>query len=361
MQKLVQIAVWIVVGLVLVMGLMLGLIWATTLHPANIQSEEVICPQNMPILKPGQLLKVLTFNVQYMAGKNYVFFYDLPNDTGPDERPSREDITQTLNEVARIIRDEDPDIILLQEVDDGAKRTDYQDQTAHLLDLLPEAYGCHTSAFYWQAAFVPHSRIRGAVGQKLTTISKYHIDGATRYQLPLSSLDPLTQLFYYKRAILETRLPVAGTRDFMALNTHLEVSTQGTDVKQAEITQIDVHLAQLNRSGQPWVLGGDFNLLPPGQYPRLRADQQNTYWSDTELAPLFSKYPVIPSLANLNSDEFAQWFTALPNDPTITQPDRTIDYIFFADEMTPLNAYVRQDDTLHISDHLPVIAVFELP
>lgn len=361
MRKFIKIATWIIIGLVIVGGLLLGLIWVTTFHPPGIQPEEVVCPENAAVLQPGQPLKVLTFNVQYMAGKNYVFFYDLPHDAGPDERPSPEDISQTLNEVARIIRDEDPDLILLQEVDDGAKRTDYQDQAARLLELLPEAYRCYTSTFYWQAAFVPHPHIRGAIGQKLTTISKYRIDEATHYQLPLSPLDPLTQLFYYKRAILEARLPVANAQDFMTLNTHLEVSTQGAKVKQAEITQIDTHLAQLNRSGYPWVLGGDFNLLPPGQHPRLRADLQDTYRPESELTPLFNKYPVIPSAANLNGDEYAQWFTVFPNDPTITQPDRTIDYIFFSEEMTLVKAFVRQHDTLHISDHLPLIAEFELP
>ena len=367
MRKFAKIIGRIIVGLVLVVGLLLGVIWAITFHPADIQSAEVVCTENAPILQPRQPLKVLTYNVQYMAGKNYVFFYDLPDDAGPDERPSPDNITQTLNEVARIIRDEDPDIILLQEVDDGSKRTDYQDQVARLLELLPEAYSCHTSAFYWQAAFVPHPRIRGAVGHKLTTISKYRIDQATRYQLPLSPVDPVTQLFFYKRAILEARLPLDGAedlmgeKDFVVLNTHLEVSTQGTHVKQAEIAQIDAHLAQLNRSGHPWVLGGDFNLLPPGQHHRLRADQQSTYRPDTELAPLFNKYPVIPTDANLNSDEYAQWFTAFPNNPSITHPDRTIDYIFFADEMTLENAFVRQHDTLNISDHLPVITEFELP
>jgi endonuclease/exonuclease/phosphatase family metal-dependent hydrolase len=361
MQKLIKIMIWIIFSSVLAAGLLLTLAWATTFHPDDIQAEEVVCPENAPVLQSGQPLKILTYNVQYMAGKNYVFFYDLPHDAGPDERPSPDDINQTLNEVARIIRNEDPDIILLQEVDDGAKRTDYQDQSARLLELLPDAYRCYASAFYWQAVFVPHPRIRGAMGHKLTTISKYRIDEATRYQLPLSPLDPLTQLFFYKRAILETRLTLDNAKDFVALNTHLEVSTQGTELKQAEIAQIDAHLTQLNQSGHLWVLGGDFNLLPPGQHHRLRADQQTTYRPNTELTPLFNKYPVVPGPADINSDNYAQWFTVFPNNPSITQPDRTIDYIFFAKEMGLVNAYVRQKDTLHISDHQPVVAEFELP
>jgi endonuclease/exonuclease/phosphatase (EEP) superfamily protein YafD len=49
------------------------------------------------------------------------------------------------------------------------------------------------------------------------------------------------------------------------------------------------------------------------------------------------------------------------NDPATTGPDRTLDYIFFADTMTMVNGYVRQADTLAISDHLPLVAEFKLP
>ncbi len=361
MQKIKKIVVWALTILVLIIGALAILIWATTFHPADVQPEAVVCNPNAPTLQPGQTLKVFTYNVQYMAGKNYVFFYDLPDFTGPDERPSTADIAHTVAEVARIIQAKDPDIILLQELDDGAKRTDYEDQLARLLDELPEAYACHTSAFYWQAAFVPHPRIRGAAGQKLAIISKYRLAQATRYQLPLTPADLLTQQFSEKRAILEARLPLAGGPDFVVLTTHLEVSHKGTAVKQQEIAQINERLAALNRAETPWLLGGDFNLLPPDQYKRLAEDQKWPFRAETELKMLFDNYQVVPSLTDINGTEYAQWFTMFPNDPRVTEPDRTIDYIFFADGLALNGATVRQDDTLQISDHLPLIAELKLP
>jgi endonuclease/exonuclease/phosphatase family metal-dependent hydrolase len=201
----------------------------------------------------------------------------------------------------------------------------------------------------------------GAVGQKLSIISKYRLEQAARYQLSPAPVDPLTQQFSEKRAILEARLPVESGPDFVVLNTHLEVSRQGTKVKQKEIAQIDERLLALNQAGYPWLLGGDFNLLPPGQYDRLPEDQQWHFRPETELKKLFDNYQVVPGQANLNSTEYAKWFTMFPNDPRITGPDRTVDHIFFADSLTLTKAYVRQKDTLHISDHLPVIAEFKLP
>jgi endonuclease/exonuclease/phosphatase family metal-dependent hydrolase len=350
------------VGLVIIGGLLALLVWGITFHPAKVQEEAVFCAANAPVLQPGQPLRVLTYNVQYMAGKNYLFFYDLPGNAGPDERPSAADIDTTLREVARIIEAENPDVVLLQEVDDGAARTDYQDQLARLLALLPqEDYRCHTAAFYWQAAFVPHPRIMGAIGQKLAIVSKYQIDRAARYQLPLAPADLLTQQFSPKQALLEARLPVESSQDFVLLTTHLEVANRGTEVMHQQVAAVAERLESLDREGYAWLIGGDFNLLPPGQYERLAEGQRSNFRAETELELLVERYPVIPDPAEVTGDNGSAWLTMFTNDPATSGPDRTVDYIFFADRLTLLDGYVRQHDTLAISDHLPLIAEFELP
>jgi len=131
----------------------------TAFNPAAIQPERVFRNGSEPLLEPGQKVKIMSWNVQYMAGKNYMFFYDLLDGSGPDRRPSAEDITSTLKEAALVIRRENPDIVMLQEVDDNARRTDYEDQLARLLELLPADFKFHASAFYWQSSFVPHPKI----------------------------------------------------------------------------------------------------------------------------------------------------------------------------------------------------------
>src|SRR5581483_9082468 len=122
MKQAIKWAAGIVAALLV---LLVTLVWLTTFHPATLQAAPVACAQATPMLQPGQSLKLMTWNVQFMAGKNYVFFSALPTGTAPDERPSRADITKTLGEVARVSRAERPDLVLLQEGDDGAARTDY--------------------------------------------------------------------------------------------------------------------------------------------------------------------------------------------------------------------------------------------
>lgn len=359
MKKLLRWAIG-VVGAVLV--LLVIAVWAITFHPAAMENAPVACGATAPLLQAGQTLKVMTWNVQFMAGKRYVFFSDVPDGNAPDERPVPDDITATLHEVARVISAERPDVILLQEVDDGAARTDYQDQLVRLGELLPSEYACRAEAFYWKAAYVPHPRIHGAVGMKLAIISRYQISGAIRHQLALMPGDPLTQQFNLKRAILEAHLPVAGGGEFVALDTHLDAFAQGSDTMNRQVAAVDTLLASLTRAGQPWAIGGDFNLLPSEQaYLRLPASHQSFYNPRSEIAPLYAHYQAAPSAAETSGAEAPRWYTYFANDPAIGQPDRTLDYLFAAPSVQVGAHYVRQRDTQAISDHMPVVANLRLP
>ncbi len=361
-MKLKKIIIRSLGSVTLIITLLAAIIWAITFHPAAVQAEPIVCADNPPTLHPNQSLKILSYNVQFMAGKNYVFFFDVPNYPNPDKYPSPADIDTTLNEVARIIQQENPDLILLQEINDGSSRTHYEDQLARLLPLLSSEYVCYTSAFFWKATFIPDPRIMGAEGWKQVIISKYKITVATRHQLALiTSDDFVTRQFKPKRALLEVRLPLRKDNELVVFNAHLSAFAQGDDTMQRQVAQVETMLRELSETNTPWIIGGDFNLLSPGQYEQLQDSQKIYYESETELEVFLNKYQGVPSLVDLNGPDYKQWFTYFPNDPTVSAPDRTIDYIFYSHEMSLTDSKVRQHDTLTISDHLPVMAEFKLP
>lgn len=342
---------------------LLAFLWFGTYHPANIEAMHVACPESAPKLKAEQSLKVLTWNVQSMSGKNYVFWSDLPDNNGPDEKPSPEDVTVTFNEVMRIIKDENPDIILFQELENGAERTGYEDQYARLLKLLPNEYKCSAAAFDWKAAYVPHPRIRGSVGWMVAIISKYQISSAERHQLVTAKKDWLTEQFSIKPAILAAHLPMENGGEFIAATLHFDVYVPNSNAKDLQVKQVKGLLSQWNKQNTPWILGGDFNLLPydDASYARLLNSHKPSYNSKSEIKPLFDSYQAVPSMEEITGTDFAKWLTRFPNDPAISAPDRTLDYFFFPEKIKIGEHYVRQRDTLKISDHLPVIVNFQLP
>lgn len=309
-------------------------------------------------------IRVMTWNVQYFAGRGYVFFYDLPDGTGPHSRPTAESVFRTLGQVAECIREVNPDILLLQEVDDGARRTGYEDQFARLLECLPDAlrteYGWMASTFYWRSVFVPHPRILGRVGMKLVTVSKFEIRDAVRLPLPRIPEPWWRRLFNLKRAVLDVTLPVAGGGSVHILNTHLDAFAQGTDTMARQVEALSSRVRELDALGVPWCLGGDFNLLPNEQaYYDLPEPQRWAFVPSSELIPFLNAYGSVPAMGEMRGADRASWYTYFSNDPRVTRPDRTLDYLFYSKGWA-LGPHAVLKEAISASDHLPVVAELSL-
>ncbi|HMV41655.1 MAG TPA: endonuclease/exonuclease/phosphatase family protein [Leptospiraceae bacterium] len=340
-----------------------ALVYSLTYHPSDLQQEKVTCKDNAPTLQPGQTIKVLNWNVQFMAGKKYVFFFDVPSGNGPHERPEPSEITKTLLEVARIIKDEKPDIILLQEMDEDAKRTDNQDQLVELMKLLPNEYTCSSSAFYWRNKYLPHPRVKGSTGLKLSTISKYKIESSVRHALAIIPADPITKQFGLKRAVLESKMPIGNSKYISAMNTHLDAFAHGYDTMQRQIEYLKNLFNQRNAEKVDWFIGGDFNLLPPNfDLSTLYKTHQEFYSPKSEISVLFDSFKSAVPLEAMGGKDKESYYTHIANDPDLQgKADRTIDYIFHSDGLKTTSYRVRQKDTREISDHLPLIVEFQLP
>ncbi|WP_095109578.1 endonuclease/exonuclease/phosphatase family protein [Pseudomonas sp. Irchel 3E20] len=348
-----------VLGLLLIAGLFSLMVYSLTWRPEPRETLAVACSAEAPVLTSGQALKVMTWNVQYLAGKRYVFWNDQAR--GDDEQPTAEDMAFSLDEVARVIRDEQPDVVLLQELDDGAKASGYQRQLKLLQERVADLYPCSTSAFDWKAEFIPLPQVFGSVGRQLATLSRYRIAHAERLQLPQAPGNLISRQFQPKNALLVSYLPLSDGGQLAVLNTHLERATDEQQTLQAQVGAIGKVVDKFESRGTPWLMGGDFNLLPLGQYQRLSAEQRTPYSADSALHLLWDKYPMIPGNAQASGIDRARWLTHYPNDPGLNGPDRTVDYLFHSPRLKRIAARVRQDDTLRISDHLPVIARFLLP
>lgn len=342
-------------------------LYSSSWRPARNEMAAYLCPAQTPSLKPGQPLKVLTWDIQFLAGKRYVFWYDRADGSGPDERPSSADLAFDLDEVVRVLRAENPDVVLLQEVDDNAKATDYADQLTLLQERLSDLYPCHAQAFDWKADFVPDRHIFGSVGRKLVTLSRYRIEHADRVQLPTQPGNLISRQFQPKRALLISYLAIQDLPRYAGslavLNTQFDTARgdHGADTLAAQVEKTLHHVDTLEAAGTPWLLGGNLNLLPLGQYQRLPAPQRDQYSADSELHTLWEKYPMIPSNAEASGEQRATWLTYAPNGTHDSAADRTLDYLFHSPHLRRTDAAVRQQDTLAISPHLPVIATFTLP
>ncbi|WP_369958699.1 endonuclease/exonuclease/phosphatase family protein [Pseudomonas benzenivorans] len=196
-------------GLASVLALLCALAYGLTWHPAERAAATAGCSAPAPVLQPGQALKVLTWNLRHLGG-----------DAAGGLAPS-------LDELARVLREEHPDVVLLQGLHDGAQTRDRQDPLALLQARLDERYPCSSQAFYWKAPLTLQPPRLGRIGLKLATLSRYHIESAERVQLPRRPGNPLLQAFAARPALLVSYLPMRGGGRLAAINTQLDAFAPG--------------------------------------------------------------------------------------------------------------------------------------
>lgn len=317
-------------------------------RPSAVEDVPVVGAHAAPLLEPGRPFTVLVWNVQFCAGRSRSFFYDGGEAVHVDPAETR----AALDRIGRVLRDQDADLVLLQEVDRGSDRTQRLDQHAELLARAP--YPCHASAAYHRVRYVPHPPHQhlGRVDLHLSLFSRLRATRAERHALPaVSSEGWLRRQFNLRRAILEATLPLADGRVMRVCDVHLSAFTHGDGTLTQQIAGVAERMRAARDSGALVVAGGDFNALPPGDDPARLGPDAGQYALDGEpLGALYDEFrSAVPREAHL--DEPERWRTWLPFGRTDAQ--RAIDHLFVGPGVEVLDAAVLTGVS-DVSDHLPL-------
>ncbi|MGC3957115.1 MAG: endonuclease/exonuclease/phosphatase family protein [Verrucomicrobiota bacterium] len=232
-----------------------------------------------------------------------VMTYNIHHGEGVDGRVD-------MARIAELIKQERADIVALQEVDKGVRRTALRDLTAELASLTGMT-GVFSNNFPYQG---------GEYGNAV--LSRFPVKRWTNQHYQM--IRPNEQ-----RGILALMLDVRG-REVVFMNTHIDSRPDDAE-RWLNVGEIEV-LAE-KCGARPVILCGDFNNLPQGRvYERLTRTFQDT-WTKVGVGDGFS-FPAKGA-------------------------NRRIDYIWFTrpDVVKPLKAWLPQSEA---SDHLSLVAEFEL-
>ena len=351
--------------LLLFLGLLL--LWGCDPFDAIIEDDEetVVYYQAKNVTSdeaPDSTIRVATWNIKF-AGGRIDFFFDC---FGDRSLMKEEEVLANMEGLAAKIRQMDPDIIFLQEADVEAKRSAYVDQVQWLLDHTDLNYGVYASQ--WKADYVPSDGI-GRMNSGNAILSKYPLEDAERIALPLiDEQSGIVQYFYLRRNILKASIKDAKDKTIVLLGTHTSAfAKDGTKEKQLE--QIKAEIDVLAEKGTPFLLGGDFNSLPPqtAQWKDFPDDvcpkdsdfSTNDFSKEMEvMLPFYDYTSLIPldDYAADNSPYFS--FTADKNGFW----NRKLDYMFTNVMLTDGLVHQSKErggmETMSRSDHAPLSGIF---
>lgn len=321
--------------------------------------------KNIPAATPSTL-NIATWNIKFGGGR-IDFFFDCHGDR---VLMKGSEVNENMAGVAAKVRQMNPDVIFLQEADVDSKRSAYVDQVQYLLDHTDLNYAVYASQ--WQADYVPSDGV-GQVNSGNAILSKYPMDNAERIALPLiAEQSGIVQYFYLRRNIITADLTI-NNKTVKLMNTHTSAySSDGTKKEQLEI--IKAKAAELDAAGTKFILGGDFNNLPPNTEIYCDFDD-NACTEASGYAPLPCD---VLQEEQTNMNIYLEYEAAIPqakyesNQPkfgTFTSDkngfwNRKLDYIFTNGDFVDDAGLVHQNtatggmETMPLSDHAPITTIY---
>ena len=343
---LVKVLAVIVALLVLGFGGLVAYTFATEHTPADVEPVVSEGDGSGPGLVAGQPFKVLSWNLQYGASRKHRFFYD----GGDAVHVPAEDVRATVDAISAVLKAEAPAIGLLQEIDRDSTRTGRIDQLPPFSAAMQAT--AVSAAPYHLAGFVPKpfDNPLGRVHMALGILTRGpHLKG-TRHQLALMDEPRVVQALNLKRALLTAEVPVEGLDQPLAIAvTHLSAFSYGDGTLEKQVAAL-VAWMESRPDGQPWILAGDFNLLPPGDDKDRLTTESELYADDPN--PIDA---VLPRFQDVLGDDQLdpKLRTYLPFG--FTEADRKIDYMLIGGPIQVESARVMSEHAA-ISDHLPIVA-----
>ncbi len=325
-----------------------------TYRPAPVEAVPVIEDGAAVSLAPDAPFRVLSWNIQFAGTRRQQFFYD----GGEAVHVPEADLERGLSGVAAVLRAAAPDIALLQEVDRASTRTHSVDELTAL--LAREPFPVWASAPYHRCRYVPvpPRDPLGKVELHLAILSRFRQRAALRIQLPLLAEPRLRQALNLKRCLLTSTIPIRGwDAPLHVAVTHLSAFSRGDGTLPRQVAVLAEWMHAREQAGEPFVLGGDLNLLPPGDDPARLPDAAEYADRPNPISVLVPRFRSIVPVGRMLSPENA---TYLPWGAT--GPDRLLDYLFVSDGIEVLSAGppVRGAGPVPgeepISDHLPLLA-----
>ena len=149
MKKLLKILLILILVIVAALAALLGWLTATEFNPAPVEAAAITRAGDNDTLHGGDRLTVLSWNIGFGGlGKAEDSFLDGGTKAKPD---SRDVVYSYLDGIAKTIAENEPDLVLLQEVDVDSARTYGIDERG----CLDSGMSCDTFALNYSCPFVP--------------------------------------------------------------------------------------------------------------------------------------------------------------------------------------------------------------
>jgi endonuclease/exonuclease/phosphatase family metal-dependent hydrolase len=323
-------------------------------------------------------LKVMAWNIKFGAGR-IDFWFDM---WGDRVQMTADEVAGNMAGIYALINEVKPDVLMTEEIEVNSRRSAYTNMVLGILEHTHFNYAAYMPT--WKSRYIPSEGV-GRMDLGNAIFSVYPIKSAERIrQVDRTDQDPLTTYFYIHRAVGRAVIE-AGARDVAVMVVH----TEAYDTDRTKAKQTDQIFQLMTDETLPFVIGGDFNAIPPGSVKVEHFNDEHPDSIGTEfeqppydlgdMVPFYDNFvPHVP-LARYGTtyDEQKRYFShsVIGRDRIGSQGEpgfwnRQLDYLFVRapDRWVPGTTDMLQQagdsgiasDPMLLSDHCPVVGTWEL-
>ena len=236
----------------------------------------------------GKELMVTSYNIGFGAySDDFTFFMD----GGTESWAFSEDaVYQNIGGAMKTLRDQKPDIALLQEVDFDATRSYHIDENAFVAELLAaDASYDYVKAQNYNSAFLmyPLYQPHGANKSSIMTFAKYEIESSERIGLPIEK--GLSKFLDLDRCFSKSKIKTEKGNYLVVYDFHLSAYTTDPETAQIQLKMVVEDMTNEYEKGNYCIAGGDFNCDVLGNSPEIFHTESVTYdWAQPIKHELFS-------------------------------------------------------------------------
>lgn len=269
---------------------------------------------------------------------------------------SKESVIACTEGAISVLKQYDPDFVLLQEVDTDSTRSYQVNQRKAIDDAFASGYS-HVFASNFHSAFLayPIPEMHGIVNAGLLMESRCTVDTAIRRSYPVDDGFP-TKFFDLDRCFLVERLPVANGKELVLIDNHMSAYDEGGIIRAQQLDLLCSVLAEEAAAGNYVIVGGDWNHALAGSVDIYPSAQLVPPWVavfDDELLPQGFSVVAAENLADVPSCRGDD----IPYEKGVTYTVTVDGFIVSSN----VKATAQNIDTgFQYSDHNPVLLTFEL-
>lgn len=257
MKKIWKILLSLLLVLVLVVGGYVAYVFGVYYRlednlPLEVAEAE---PPAAADLNTGAEHRILSYNVGFGAySDDYSFFMD----GGKESRArSPEAVYENIGGALDAVAEADPDLVLLQEVDQDGTRSHHIDQTRLVREAMPEYTSVYAQNYDSPYLFWPLNAPHGANKAGQMTLSRYAITSALRRSLPIE--DGFMKLVDLDRCYAINHIPLENGKELVLFNFHLSAYTSDGTIAEEQMKMLFADMEAEVEKGNYAIAGGDFN------------------------------------------------------------------------------------------------------